>query len=351
MNKQTTSMSFLHSNLNISHEEGINLEPIWNFFQTHFIIKHNSNLENSIADIYITSNKDGNDNLFNNYSDVYLRKSASDFFTIKAKKSETEKKEYILIEETGTLLIFNSYLKEITICLNSNLAKKDELTIIELVRDLVLKNEENRGVLVLHATSALKDGKVSLIIGSKGAGKSTTLLEFVKKDHYQLMSGDKTFVWIQNGELFASGWPDYPHLGLGTISKYPDLINKLQLKDQIENNLDDIWSTKHKIAVSPEKFKEVFNCTEAGLTAPVKKIYYPKLQDSKDCDLTAIENDMELICPHIESLYNADGNYWNNFIELQRSHLEYSDILNALENIDAYKIEGNGIIDNYLTSK
>jgi ABC-type lipoprotein export system ATPase subunit len=54
---------------------------------------------------------------------------------------------------------------------------------------LVLRQKENNGVVILHATCAFKNNQASIIIGSKGAGKSTTLLEFVQKSDYKFMSG------------------------------------------------------------------------------------------------------------------------------------------------------------------
>ncbi|UTR15952.1 hypothetical protein MM221_05170 [Salipaludibacillus sp. LMS25] len=351
MKTKTTSMEFLHSKLNVISYENINLSSVFDFFSTHFIIKTNNRIENSIANIYISKSNELKYIAFKEGKDIYIRKSVSNFFTIKAKKVNLNGKEYLRIDQTGTIITFNKEKKEIHIHLQGQLEQKDELAIIEVIRDLVLKNEENKEVLILHATCAFKENQASLIIGAKGAGKSTTLLEFVHSANYKFMSGDKTFVWIQNNTVVASGWPDYPHLGLGTISKYPELTDKLELKHKVKSNIEDIWSTKHKIAVSPNIFKQVFPCTPPGLICTVGNIYYPTLYDSDSCEIVRKENRTEFIIPHVESLYKEDGNYWNNFIELSKTDSENNNIINALEKLESYDILGNGIIDDHLITK
>lgn len=352
MKSKVTSMEFLHSKLNIYSGGNVNLSSIFDFFSTHFIIKNNNKIKNSLADIYIYNSNELKNINFKKGKDVYIRKSASDFFTIKAKKVILNNQEYLRIDQTGTIISFRPEKKEIHIQLQQKVDQKDELTVIEIIRDLVLRHEENNGVVILHATCAFKNNQASIIIGSKGAGKSTTLLEFVQKSDYKFMSGDKTFIWIENNTVVASGWPDYPHLGLGTISKYPELVEKLDLKEKIKTNMEDIWSTKHKIAVSPTKFKQVFPCTPPGLICSVANMYYPRLHDSDSCVLVRKENKAEFILPHVESLYKEDGDYWNNYIELSKVDLQKnSKVINALEKLESYEIEGNGIIDEKMITK
>lgn len=201
---------------------------------------------------------------FNNGEDIYIRKSATDYFTIPCKRVTVEGIEYVKCTKTDTILSFDKENKKIIISTQLQNAEQDELVLIEFIRDLVLKNEENHGVAVVHATSALKDDKATLIIGSKGKGKSTLLLELVSKHGYKLISGDKTFLWMEDGKLRASGWPDYPHLGLGTLSKYPEFVEHFGLSNKIESVKENLWSTEHKMAIDPVFLRRLFLLQNQG---------------------------------------------------------------------------------------
>ncbi|MGX4668713.1 hypothetical protein JNUCC74_05805 [Cerasibacillus sp. JNUCC 74] len=86
--------------------------------------------------------------------------------------------------------------------------------------------------------------------------------------------------------------------------------------------------------------------TPPGLICSVANMYYPRLHDSDSCVLVRKENKAKFILPHVESLYKEDGDYWNNYIELSKVGLQKnSKVINALEKLESYEIEGNVIID------
>lgn len=69
-----------------------------------------------------------------------------------------------------------------------------------------------RGLLTLHGSAVMIDGKASVFLGDKGAGKSTTAAALVSAGH-QLVTDD--IVAIEQGA--ASGlvvWPGYPQVKL-----------------------------------------------------------------------------------------------------------------------------------------
>ncbi|WP_461202894.1 hypothetical protein [Anoxybacillus sp. TBDG-1] len=346
----TVTLHYLHSKLAFFIEPTLSLDRVFDFFSTHFFIKKDQVDENVIANVYVTRDFSMFSEIdFDGGEEIYIRKSASDFFTIPGKRVFVEGIEYIKCVKTGTLIAFDSIKNKITISTKTTDTVQEELLFIELIRDLILKNEENHGVVVLHATSAYKDGKASLIIGSKGAGKSTTLLELVSKFDYQHMSGDKTFLWVENGQLLASGWPDYPHLGLGTLSKYPKFIERLGLAEKIKAAKDNLWSTEHKMAVDPKLFKEVIPFTKQGLVAPVGSMIYPHLYPTEQCDIKPISEHVDLMTPHIERIFIPGQKTWNHFIE-PRNQAELEEMINkclqAASKIPGYVIRGSGILEN-----
>ena len=343
------SIKYLHSNINFFIDSSLSLDHIFDFFSTHFLIEKDKTSKKAIADIYITREDSAFSNInFEKGEDIYLRKSASDFFTIPAKRLTKHGIEYIKCTKTGTLLAFDTSNNQINISTQSTETEQDELVFIELIRDLILKNEENHGVVVLHATSAYKNGSASLIIGPKGAGKSTTLLELVSKLDYKFMSGDKTFLWIENDELCAAGWPDYPHLGLGTLSKYTEFIDKFDLSDKIESAKDNLWSTDHKMAIDPKFFKEVLPFIEQGLVSTVGSIIYPNLYPADKCEVENVAEHIDLMMPHIERIFTPNHQLWNHFVE-PKNQAELTaminDCLKKASQIPALVIKGSGILE------
>lgn len=342
------TLQYLHSNLNFFIDPELSLDHIFDFFSTHFLIKNDCVADNVIANVYVTRD----DSMFSQINfargeDIYLRKSASNFFTIPGRRVMKAGIEYIKCVKTGTFIAFDPTNKKITISVKSTETEQDELIFIELIRDLILKNEENHGVVVLHATSAYKNGNASMIIGPKGAGKSTTLLELVSKLDYQFMSGDKTFLWVEDGQLLAAGWPDYPHLGLGTLSKYPKFVEQFRLSEQIEAAKNTLWSTDHKMAVDPKFFNQVIQFTKPGLIATVGSMIYPTLYPSNECSVKHIFEHVDLMVPHIERIFSPDNKKWNHFIE-SKNQQELQEMINiclkAARKIPAFIIEGSGIL-------
>lgn len=344
-----TTIEYLHSSLNFFIDPSLSLDHIFDFFSTHFFIRKDKIADNGIANVYVTRDNSLFSRInFEQGEDIYLRKSASDFFTIPGKRVIANGIEYIKCTKTETLIAFDSINKKINISTQSTETEQDELVFIEFIRDLILKNEENHGVVVLHATSAYKDGNASLIIGPKGAGKSTTLLELVNKLNYKFMSGDKTFLWVEEGKLLAAGWPDYPHLGLGTLSKYPNFVEKFGLSEQIEAAKDNLWSTEHKMAVDPNFFKEVLPFTEPGLVSTVGGMIYPNLYPTEECFVEHVAEHIDLMVPHIERIFNSDSKLWNHFIKpknQQELKVMTNHCLKIANQIPSLVVKGSGVLE------
>lgn len=199
------------------------------------------------------------------WEDVYVRKSASEFFTIPARRAEAHGCEYLECTRTGTRFAFDRTARTI----DAVIGPDGTMDLVELIRDLVLKDQENSGAAVLHATAAYRDGSAVLITGAKGAGKSTLLLELVEKFGYQIMSGDKTVLHEQaDGSVLATGWPDYPHLGYGTIAKYPGLREIAGIADGYAPDAGHAFSPVGKFAVDPARFRERFPSAPRGCGCP-----------------------------------------------------------------------------------
>jgi hypothetical protein len=94
---------------------------------------------------------------------------------------------------TGTGYLIDHAARRIELFLTEN----SLFHVIETVRYTLLVAEQNKGALILHASAAQQED---------GA-----------------LSGDKLLADCPEGRLRLRGWPDFPHVGIGTLSGFPAL--------------------------------------------------------------------------------------------------------------------------------
>ncbi|GAA1072715.1 phosphoenolpyruvate carboxykinase (ATP) [Nocardiopsis metallicus] len=239
------------------------------------------------------------------WTEGFVRRSASDFFTVPARLASARGLEYVECHRSGTRFVFDAAERRIDVTVTDRTA----LEPVELLRELFLKDQENRGAVVLHATAAHRGGTAVLVVGAKGSGKSTVLLELVEHHGHEVMSGDKTVARRQpDGSLLVSGWPDYPHLGYGTIAKYPGLAEIAGATAEPEGHA---FSPYGKYAVDPLPFRERFPSAAPGLRVPARTVLYPGIGPGPT-RLTPVAGDAETLAANTESAF--DGPRWHTFL-------------------------------------
>lgn len=126
--------------------------------------------------------------------------------------------------------------------------------LVEFFRYYLLAIESSKGSLILHATGLenVKTGQIIAICGSKGAGKTSAMLNLVLSGKFKYFSGDKLLVDLKNDELRVRGWPDYPHVGVGSLRQHPSFCNKIGLSI-LYPPLSDL-EDRDKLLFSPELF-------------------------------------------------------------------------------------------------
>ncbi|MER5553530.1 hypothetical protein ABT001_17990 [Streptomyces sp. NPDC002793] len=132
------------------------------------------------------------------------------------------------------------------------ITERSTVQILDFVRDLVIRHEENLGTVVLHASGLHRDGEAVIIAGPKGAGKTTTLLSALRRPGWEYFTGDKLFCTIEDGEVFVHPWRDYPYVGVGTIRA--DARLEKMVRDDVDA-LIDTHEPGHKILMDPDVFE------------------------------------------------------------------------------------------------
>lgn len=277
--------------------------------------------------------------------DIYLRKSASQFFTVPARRAAVDGREYLECTKTGSRFVFDRAARVIDVTLGAD----GHMDLVELVRDLVLKHQENTGAAVLHATAAYRDGQVVLVTGAKGAGKSTVLLELVEHFGYQVLSGDKTVLHeLPDGSVVAAGWPDYPHLGYGTVAKYPGLKEIAGIGDDYVPAEGHAFSPVGKFAVDPLPFRDRFPSAPVGVRVPVAAILHPAIGTGGHTAVEPLagsrEEHAEVLRANVESAFDGANAGWHHYLDDGRAaHTEQiARITGVLAGVPAWTLTGPG---------
>ncbi|WP_246794134.1 hypothetical protein [Burkholderia perseverans] len=134
--------------------------------------------------------------------------------------------------------------------------------LIELVRYYGLLVEQWKGTAIMHASAvATRAGEIIAIGGVKGAGKTTTMLDLVASGEYLYFSGDKLLLDVVDGRVRARGWPDYPHVGVGTLRSHPELAEQLGLAAVAA---DPAVADTDKRLCPPEAMRRALAASDAG---------------------------------------------------------------------------------------
>lgn len=120
-----------------------------------------------------------------------------------------------------------------------------------------------RGRLCLHAGSVVIDGKAVLIIGQRGAGKSTTIAAFLRYRDARLIADDVAVIDYNN---------DVPHVlpGYAGMRLNPDVI--APVLNQRSSSLPQVFSAKDKRMVSLSELSE-FSTEITDAPVPIAGIF------------------------------------------------------------------------------
>jgi hypothetical protein len=229
------------------------------------------------------------------------------------------------------------------------LSPSGQLDLIELIRDLVARDQENRGALPIHGTAAYRPDSCVVISGSKGSGKTTVLLELVERFGYRILSGDKTFLRTsRDGRFVVSGWPDYPHVGYATIDRYDGLRALAGIPDDYVPESGYEFSPYNKYAVDPKGFRARFPSAPSGLACPPTLLIHPNIGPGERTVLTPVAAnpagraaDLE---HNLESAFDGPHAGWQTFLPDRTAGVRatHAHLLRLLAEVPAYDLTGPG---------
>lgn len=312
------------------------LSRIKTFFDTHFIIENASEneLEDAIANI-----------VFFDYGELekyfpgckelarthfVIRNSKTSKFKLAANEVTYDNYKLFLYDEIdNAVAIYGNYAYVF-------MSEESEVAVIELIRDIVSKDQVNRGKVYLHASAVEKNDVAYIICGNGGAGKTTTLLELVNKHNYRFMSGDKVVFSFEKNKLLVHGWPDYPNLGVGTIKRYDSLV---QIAPEI---IGDLKNTD-KILFDFEVFYKQKNMCPYKGKIELGGFFFPNIIfDSCETVIKKITDVKDIFCRNLEFKEDYETRNWQSIVVPNYDRKEnIFNISKHLKNVIGYEVTGN----------
>lgn len=181
------------------------------------------------------------------------------------------KKINILYGTNNIILLQNGYIEI------DKINKKIIIRVIDLVnnqqifrvviRNVIQKEWERLGGLLIHASAAVYQNKTYLFVGKKGSGKTNFLLHFLKKNA-QILSFDKVILNYEKNTIKCYGWPTYFNIDIPTVLRFADLLEL----NKIENERPHIDG---KISLIAEQVRHMGLINEGILS----EIIFPKFNE------------------------------------------------------------------------
>jgi hypothetical protein len=276
---------------------------------------------------------------------VIIRVSSAAQFNLSAKKYEIDNDVIIYDYNDVNFAIVMIPKKQTMMCF---LDATSEIAFVELIRDIVIKHEEKCGSVIIHSAAVERNGFANIICGDKGSGKTTILYDLIFNGDFSYFSGDKSFLISDGNQLYVKGWPDYPHVGFGTLSNHPTIANVFNL--DINNDL----SQQQKVLLDFEVFYQMLESRIVFDLMPLGSVILPNYNSSDVNGLSIAKNKGKDISRYFEYSYKADFNKYPDFIHgLQGCPPRYiTTFIKLLNGYQTITINGNLInISNLLIER
>ena len=126
------------------------------------------------------------------------------------------------------------------------------IPMLRIIEDLVLDEVQRGGGVVLHASGVAAGGKVTLLVGNDGAGKTTGLLRLLSSFDVAQLATNQACLALRDGRLVVRGWPAFLSVSAATIATVPELAGDFPPQARLKLDEDDsLWSVQQKAALFP----------------------------------------------------------------------------------------------------
>jgi hypothetical protein len=146
--------------------------------------------------------------------------------------SQTMDNKYIYNERYKTYVLVNKTKRKIYIIgqkENGYLYPKRisyiAAEVYNVIRSVLQIEMENKGAIILHGSSMTINNKGIVFLGSKGSGKTTSLIASVLKRVVSYMSNDRVFVYSENNKVKINGWPSTCRITMDAVNLFQNYLH------------------------------------------------------------------------------------------------------------------------------
>ncbi len=155
---------------------------------------------------------------------------------------------------------------------------------VRIARELALRCAQNTGALFAHAAAASHEGRATLILGGKGAGKSTLCWAMSSRAGYSFIANDRCIVDRRNSVMRVVAWPIAIRLGRGLVERDPEYFGGRALSRAENSEVERRnregrgfeWGVATKYELTPYEFETIVGAPSVD-DAEVGCILMPRL--------------------------------------------------------------------------
>jgi hypothetical protein len=151
---------------------------------------------------------------------------------------------------------------------------------VRLVRQLMTGQLLTTGAVYAHAAAFTTSGGGVAVAGLKGSGKTTTLLAALRHLGANYVSNDRILLHQAGSGIVAEAWPQRVHVGVGTLSAFPDLA------DIAHNHPRQPGGRRDKVTIEPHDFSRILRAGTVVSSCVLNAIVLPRLSLER-CDAAA----------------------------------------------------------------
>lgn len=272
-------------------------------------------------------------------SELVIRRSTADLFNLKVNVSVWDE-NFIVVHDASkrTAYRINRHARHIT----AYVSEASFVHLVELIRYTCLIIEESRGSILLHASAAMVDGEAVLVLGQKGAGKTTTLLRLLLNEAFDYLSGDKVLIDSTTGGLRIRAWPDYPHIGIGSLRTYPVFASACGVDFFWEDGCEK--PDNHKELIEPHVFRAALPGKPRRACGNVRAVLFPDISNSRleVRQLRPDEQSLEVLRDNVEFPFEFTPGRWHGLFDdiMRRERVLDDTLLHRLMEVPWYSVLG-----------
>lgn len=231
-----------------------------------------------------------------------------------------------------------------------------------MVRQLLINDLLQRGGIVVHSSSVYMGGKGYLFVGNKGAGKTTSLFQYLNSSRSDILYGsnERTILIPKDNKILMFGWPGTAFVGVGTIYSTIGLRKLINVHNKTGGTA--YWLSMHQVVEN--KYIEKLILMDEQAKNVKEKVWLTSgeianLTNRKICNYGFLDKIVwpmlvleQLQCVHktnrgINGEIIQDLSFFGDWMEEYRKNEESNDeIWIRLSKIPQYEISGNDLFVN-----